>query len=59
MPTVPVCPRCGAENPAVQHRSDQLTSYRCDACKFEWTGDAPPHPDTDLPPLPAIEPFGG
>lgn len=54
-----VCPRCGSANPAVQYRSDGVVCYRCDVCKHEWGAPEPPGTDSEMPPLPAIKPYGG
>lgn len=33
---LPVCPHCGAEDPALEG-VDPFNSWRCDACGFQWT----------------------
>ena len=33
---LPVCPHCGAEEPALEG-VDPFNSWRCDACGFQWT----------------------
>jgi predicted RNA-binding Zn-ribbon protein involved in translation (DUF1610 family) len=57
------CPNCGKGTPAASNRSDEMISYRCDACGHQWTSPARGRIDgddnTDVPPVPAIDAPGG